>query len=204
MAAKQKAQAALTRKVGASLMDDMASANSNAGLAVVASIAKLQHEAALRVATLEDDLKEAKAHHRKISEVDLPEAMAEYGLKTLVTVDDLEVKLKDDVNVNITKEHQPAAYDWLMKHGFSGLIKAEISISFNREELNNAIKLADKIKKQGYEPLMSQSIHAQTLKAFVKEQLAIIPPDNTPPDKLFPSDLFGARPYTVATVKSRK
>jgi hypothetical protein len=171
----------------------------NEELAAISALAKLQHEAALSVAACEDRLKDAKDLLRQIAEVDLPEAMLACGVKQFVTDDNLEIKLKPDVTVGISVANRDSAMEWLVEHGFGGLIKSDLSIHFDREELESAKELANTLAQQGLEPELSQSINHQSLKAFVKERMA-----DAEAAEPFPLDLFGARPYNVAVVKPRK
>lgn len=174
----------------------------NEGLALVSSLIKLQFDQELKVAQLEDDLKEAKKRLSQTSEVDLPEAMKQCGVKSFVTEDNLEVELKEDVNVGISEANREPAYHWLKSHEFDGLIKSDLAMHFDKDQLEKADKLVEALRKKGYEVEVKQSIHYQTLKAFVKEQLA--DGERYTQDDPFPMDLFGARPYQVAKVKPRK
>lgn len=172
---------------------------SNEGLALISSLAQAQYDAALKVAQLEDDLKEAKRELAKVSEVDLPEALKEVGVKEFTTTTGLKVSLKEDVNVGITEAKREEAYAWLRDNGFDGLIKSDLSLHFDRDHLKDAEKLVTQLGKKGYDVEFKQNVHYQTLKAFVKERMA-----DTESEAPFPLDLFGARPYQVAVVKGKK
>lgn len=198
MAKKTKKTDALIDMMGEHASGVQVSA-SNEGLALISSLAQAQYDAALEVARLEDELSSAKEQLRIVAEVDLPEAMKECGVKDFTTTAGLTVKLKEDVNVGIAAPRREEAYQWLIDHEFGGLIKSQLGMSFDRDHLSDAVKLAEKLKKQGYEIDMSQSVHYQTLKAFVKERMA-----DTDSELVFPLDLFGARPFQVAVVKPRK
>lgn len=187
-----------------SLLDSMAGhtadvSASNASLAEVSALAKQQWEAALEVARLEDALKVAKQNLRRISEEDLPEAMKQCGVKKFVTDDDLEIDLKEEITVGIAAPRREEAYQWLVDHDYGGIIKSDLELLFNREDRAKAEKLAESLRKKGYDVTMNSAIHPQTLKAFVKERIA-----DTESDVEFPLELFGARPYNVAKVKPRK
>lgn len=172
---------------------------SNEGLALISSLAQAQFDAALKVASLEDDLKEAKRELAKISEVDLPEAMKENGVKDFTTTTGLKITLKEDVNVGITEAKREEAYNWLTENGYDGLIKSDLALHFDRDHLKDAEKLVAQLGKKGYDVEFKQNVHYQTLKAFVKERMA-----DTESETPFPLDLFGARPYQVSVVKGKK
>lgn len=194
---KGKSEAALLDMMGEHAAGITVSA-SNEGLALISSLAQAQYDAALKVAHLEDDLKEAKDELRKVSEVDLPEAMKECGVKDFTTTTGLKITLKEDVNVGIAAARKEEAYEWLKANGFDGLIKSDLSLHFDRDHVKDADKLVAQLSKKGYEVEFNQSVHYQTLKAFVKERMA------DTEQEAFPLDLFGARPYQVAVVKPRK
>lgn len=195
-------------KAERSLLDEMSgvaeaaqNVASDDALATIAALAQQQYEAMLEVARAEDKLKEAKKVLMRISTEDLPTALEAAGIKEFTTKDGLKVTVKEDVTCGITEANRELAYQWLIDHDFAGIIKSEISVSFGKEELEAAEELADEIREKGYDVDFSQNIHAQTLKAFVKERMA---DTEVKPEDAIPLDLFGARPYSVATVKPRK
>lgn len=187
-----------------SLIDSMAGVAAEVGasddaIASIAKLAKAQYDAALEVARLTDALKVAGDNLRKIAETDLPEAMRAAGMESFKTTDGLQIEVKPDVKVAIPKAREEEAYAWLREHDFDGLIKSNVGVTFDREEVKKAQKLVDQLNKKGFNVAFNQGIHYQTLKAFVKERMA-----DTESDIKFPLDLFGAFPYTVAVVKPTK
>lgn len=172
--------------------------NDNA-IARVSAIAKTQFDAAVRVAELEDELKKAKADLFKISTVDLPEAMKEAGLEKFTSTDGLEISVTPDVQCGIPAARREEAYEWLAENGFGGIIKSDVDVIFGRDEREKAEKLVEQLRKKGLEVTFNQSVHAQTLKSFVKERMA-----DTESEIEFPLDLFGVFPFDKATVKPTK
>lgn len=196
MAAKSTKRAAAVKKLGGETAQVNAA---DAGLALVSRLAQMQRDAELKVAAAEDALAEAKNNLKQIAEVDLPEAMREVGLETFVTEDGLEVKRKDEVECSISEANRPAAFSWLIAHQYGGLIKLDVAMHFDRGEQKKAEKLAEQLRKKGLDVNVKQTIHPQTLKAFVKERIA-----DTESEVPFPLELFGAFPYVKATVKPKK
>ena len=168
-------------------------------IAKISKIAKAQFDAAVRCAELEDDLKKAKADLFKIATIDLPEAMKEAGLEKFTTSDGLEVGVTKDVQCGITEAKREAAYTWLIENDFGGLIKSDVDVIFGRDERAKAEKLVEQLRKKGLEVTFNQSIHAQTLKSFVKERMA-----DTESEVPFPLELFGVFPFDKASVKPTK
>lgn len=186
------------------LLDSMAGVTgemqtSDGSIARVSAIAKAQFDAAVRVAELEDELKAAKADLFKISTTDLPEAMKEAGLEKFTTTDGLEIAVTPDVQCGIPATRREEAYEWLAEHGFGGIIKSDVDVIFGRDEREKALKLVEQLRKKGLDVTFNQSVHAQTLKSFVKERMA-----DTESDVELPLDLFGVFPFDKATVKPSK
>ncbi len=174
-------------------------AASDSALALVSSLAAIQLERERDVADAEDALSAAKDALRQVKEVDLPEAMKEAGVKTFTTVDGAVVTCKNEVQVNITEANRPAAFQWLIDNGFGGLLKLDVEIHFDRGDRDKAEKLAAQLSKKGIDTVVKQNVHPQTLKSFAKERIA-----DTESDIVFPLDLFGARPYSVSSIKPGK
>lgn len=119
-------------------------------------------------------LKERQKEYLSITEKDLPEAMdaaqcaefkhAESGKK---------IQVKDDVHASISKANAPAAHAWLREHNHGDIIKNEITVPLARGLDNVATDIIADIKaKYGIDAERKESVHASTLKAFCREQLA--------------------------------
>lgn len=186
-------------KVVAAQQDVPPTQATNAELTLVSSLAQIQLQRELDVARCEDALRDAKDALRQVSEVDLPEAMREVGIKTFTTTDGLVINVKPEVQCSITVANREAAYQWLVDNDFGGIIKVDVSVHFDSGQQDRAHKFADQLTKKGADVKLEQTVHAQTLKAFVKERIA-----DTESNVPFPLELFGARPYTKATVKAAR
>lgn len=143
---------------------------------------------------IEDELKTAKETTRRLSEETIPCAMQEVGLKEFKLETGEGVSCKDDVYASISAANKAAAFRWLDEKGFGGLIKTDVSVQFGRDGDEAAQKLEQELQAMGLLPEVSRAVNAQTLKAFLREQLA-------KGEEGLPLDLFGARPVTVTTIK---
>lgn len=169
-------------------------APSDEQISEVATLARRWLNASAAVEDAEEALRKAKATLERIETIDLPEAIAETGLSELKLATGEKVKVADDVSCGITAANQEAAFAWLTKHGYEGLIKAVVVTQFSAGDLERAQALvATLAKKKGLEVEFKRSVHPGTLKAFLKEQIA--------QRAKLPLDLFGARSYSRATVK---
>lgn len=141
-------------------------------------------------------LKEKSARARFLREESIPLIMLELGLTTLVLSSGETLKIKDEVYASIPKDNWPAVVEWLTKTDNDGLIKSELSVLFGRGEKKKAQALFQQLLKKGLNPVLDEAIHAQTLKAFIKERLrAALPID---------LDLFGARSTSEAIISKPK
>lgn len=141
-------------------------------------------------------LSAAKERARRLSEETIPSAMQELGISDLKLTDGTSVKISDDVYVSIPKDNQEAAFDWLNSKGHGGLIKVDVITHYTKGNANEAAKLALTLEKKGLSVAIQQSVHSQTMKAFLREQLRN--------GAQIPLDLFGARPVNLTKVTQPK
>lgn len=166
---------------------------SNDALTQISLLARHQRACEDAIADLELKLKKATEELRKVQEDLLPNAMAEAGMKAFTLDNGAKITIKDDVAVSIPKDQKYQAYQWLRDNGFGDVIKHNVVVEFGKEDDDAAIRLMQYCEKQGKHAEDQQSVHSQTLKALVKEQLA--------KGKEIPLDLFGAYPYSKAVIK---
>jgi hypothetical protein len=83
----------------------------------------------------------------------------------------------------------------LEEHDFGGLIKTAVTVQFGKGEDEKAVELYERLVAEGLVVEADREVNAQTLKAFLREQLAAAAP--------VPLDLFGARPVWVAKIKTK-
>lgn len=146
---------------------------------------------------IEDELKQAKERVRMLAEESIPSAMQEIGLTEFKLDTGEKVTVKADVYASIPAARKTEAFEWLDAHGFGSLIKTGVSVQFGRGEMDNASELYDDLMLKGMTPELKQDVNAQTLKAWLREQLEEGLPD-------LPLDLFGARPVDIAKITAPK
>lgn len=165
-------------------------------LGEVQSLARILVDYDNDIEAAEEKLKALKENARRVREESLPNAMAEVGLDKVVLQSGEEIKVKRDVYVAIPSEQKPKAYAWLEANGHGALIKTEVAVAFGKEQREAALEFQRDCEQRGLEAEVAVTVHAGTLKAFLREQL-----ENAKP---VPLDLFGARPVSIATVKLPK
>ncbi|WP_448506571.1 gp33 family protein [Immundisolibacter sp.] len=168
---------------------------SNSEVYEISSLAHLQIKRQERVNELEVMLKEATEALRKVQEIDLPNAMAQAGVQSITLPTGEKITIKEDVYASIPKdERYNEALDWLRSRGFGDLIKNEVKVVFGRGEEDSAKALVAELNVNGWRNYsVSEGVHASTLKAFMREQLA--------KGVDIPMELFGATPVTKAIIK---
>lgn len=144
-------------------------------------------------------LEELKGKQDKILMGHIPTIMKTLGLEEFKLTDGSKVTVKEDVKCGLTEERKPAAFDWLREHEFDGIIKTGLTLSFGKGEQDAVKKAMETLHEAGFEPSVSEGVHPQTLKSFVKEQLEA--------GTNLPLETFGVFEYKVAKIalpKTRK
>ena len=168
----------------------------NAGLDTVAGLARKIKYQQDKVERLDRELKDEKQALLKLTDEDLPSTMADLGLSKFSLDDGSTVEVKPTYGASILVKDRPAAYEWLRENGFDDIIKNVISCQFGRGEDDQASAFPAFASQQGYPADQNESIHASTLKAFVKERI------ETGED--FPHTLFGAYVGQRAIIRGAK
>jgi tagatose-1,6-bisphosphate aldolase len=161
--------------------------------ALVTALADAEDE----VAQAEQLLKDKKEAARFLKEESIPSAMQSLGLKQVVLETGEKVTIAQEVYASIPAENKAEAYAWLEDNGFGGLLKLSLAIEYGKGEKQEAIALFKELTERGIVPDLSEGVHAQTMKAFLKEQIAA-------GNEALPLDLFGARPVFVAKITQPK
>ena len=163
----------------------------------ITALAMLLRAAEAEVAAITTELQVSKENVRRLQEEDLPELMRELNLSEIKLLDGSSVKVVDEIDCSISEERRARAHAWLTENGFGGIIKSAITVEFGRDEHAEAVAATRKIHDAtGRDALLKEGVHPQTLKAFVKEQLAA--------GVAVPQELFGLRPYSKAKLTAAK
>lgn len=144
-------------------------------LASLADLVNQQKELETRIKNGENLLKQLKEELEEISTKLIPDRMDQLGMRNLTTATGVKVEIKPFYSAKILS---PVAYKWLDEHGHGGIIKTTVERRFTRDERDAAVKFA--AENPGFE--LNESIHHQTLTAFVKE---IYSDNESLPEELF-------------------
>lgn len=146
------------------------------------AMAEDMRSAAEDVAANKRALEAATERYKRLETVDLPELMREIGVPALTLPDGTALQLADDFSCGITEEKAPAALAWLRENGFGALIKSVVSAEFGRGEEERAQQASKLLQDNGFDPAAKETVHPQTLKSFIREQMEAGKP---PPFDLF-------------------
>lgn len=166
------------------------------GLATVAKLARSIRDTEETINSLEERLKLEKNKLLKLTDEELPSALAEVGISSFKLEDGSTVEVRQTYGASILVNNRESAYNWLRDHGYDDIIKNTVLCQFGRGEDDQASAFAAFAQQQGYVPEQKTEIHPQTLRAFVKERV-----EN---GDEFPMELFGAWVGQRAVVKRGK
>jgi len=121
------------------------------------------------IANAEAGVKKLKEKANVISQFEIPQMMEEMNIKKLKLKDGETVEVSNFYSVSIVD--QDAAFKWLRENGRGDIIKNDITVTFGRGEDNKAAQYAVLARGQGFEPVQKIGVHAQTLKATLRERV---------------------------------
>ena len=149
-----------------------------------------------RINLSEQNLKDLKKEHDRLSGEVIPTMMAEMGLSHLKLTDGSTVDVKPNYSASITVANREAAFNWLRENGLGDIIKNEISVSFGRNEDNKAADYAALAEERGFQPTQKLKVEPMTLKALVRERLEA--------GKSMPTEIFNVFVGNKTTIKRNK
>lgn len=150
---------------------ESASAQGHNSLAYLEGLVQLHQEVSSEVADLEDQTKVKKAELQRIKQNTLPDAMMQVGLTSFKTQDGIEVSVDPIVAGSIPKDNRAAAHEWLRKNGDGDLIRANVVVSFTKEQHAEADALFERLTAEGYTVTREESVHPATLCSWAKKAL---------------------------------
>lgn len=168
------------------------------GLGSVAVLARHLVDLQTQKAELEKVINELNSRINKLETDALPAALDKVGLQNFTLNDGTKVELKDVVRAGLpNKDKHPQerqlALEWLVEHEHGGLIKRTLEFFLDKGFDAIALqKIIDTAANLGVKDVaLDETVHTQTLAAFVREQLAR--------GEALPASLFGV--YVGRTIK---
>jgi hypothetical protein len=143
----------------------------NESLKNISDLATRQLNLEANIKQAETNLEEMKERCRNLSENLLPEAMMAIGMEKFSLSDGTAIKIDKFYSASIPKENATASFAWLRANNFAEIIKRKIECTFGKGDDEKATLVKQAMIGCGVEPIDKESVHPQTLKAFVREQL---------------------------------
>ena len=141
------------------------------GLKDIVAAAEVQLDLQVEVEKMETALKDKKERLRRQSQEIVPNMLMELGLEKLVINGGYEVSIKDEMYVKMPEDMWPA-FDWLRVNNLDSIIKTQVSVDFGKGEDEQAQELVDSLAEQGVQAKVKSTVHPQTLKAVLREQMS--------------------------------
>lgn len=143
-----------------------------------------------RAASALHDLEEK---FKEVDSMQIPDLFDELGIRKLSLANGRTVEVKLKYAASITEANSTEAFGWLEKNGHDSLIKHKVTVDIRKGENEEYAKLIETLNVQGVSYTDKNTVHPQTLSAFVKEQI------ESGAD--FPKELFKVYPLRSTNVK---
>jgi hypothetical protein len=166
---------------------------SNADLEQLSTLAARLFKENKAVEEAEEKLKEAKKAATQTSEKDIPELMAQVGMKTFETKTGLKISIKKVIRASITQAKKIAAHKWIVDNGHGGMLKRSVMVAFNTDQAEEALALRKRLEGEFDMVKDDTKVESSTLRAFIKRELEA--------GHEVPMELFGAHEQKRTTLK---
>lgn len=137
----------------------------------VSTLAKKQLQLENEVEMAELAWEQKKAELAQVRDKDIPSAMAEVGISSFTLDDDSVVTVKLYYSAKIDDDNREQAFEWLEANGHGDIIKHTIGVALGRGEDEMAKLVVEALEKIGVSYTDKNSVHYQTLVAFIREQV---------------------------------
>ena len=129
----------------------------------------------------EDSINKLKEKAKILSQIEIPAMMQDMHITKLKLKDGESVEVKPFYYASVSQginetdsdyaQRKEQAFTWLRNNGLGDIIKNDITVTFGKGEDNKAAQYAVLARGQGFEPVQKVGVHAQTLKAVVRERV---------------------------------
>ena len=179
-------------------------------LNVIRNRARQLRDAYLKKNDLESQIKSVDQSIKKIERDELPEMFTNAGISS-VTVEAsgnhpaFVAERSTVYTAKIPDDKRQDAFQWLEQHGHGDLVKSVINIYFGMQEHEKYLEVIKLLsshvselfpKDRSIQFYTNESVHHQTLKAFVKREVQ--------DGHLIPFDLLGAYIFDEVKIKEEK
>lgn len=133
----------------------------------IAKLVKTQLDLEEQVARHEEKLKEAKTLLDVFASTTFPDYLLQEGIDEITLFDGTKVKRQQVIAAKVTQANAPVAFKWLRDNDHGDMIKEALIVS-EKEAMDEARRYMENLRI----PFdTKETIHPQTLKAWVREML---------------------------------
>lgn len=151
--------------------DYMDNAPTDQGVSTLANLGQALVKAELDVLKAEAELKKAQDLRKDIEERQIPDAMREAGVEELKLAGGVVIGIEEVLGVTVRKDNKQRVLNWLEKEGHGGIIKRKLSVTFNKDQQDEASNLIKVLVEEHGMPTKEEREYAsQTLKKIVRER----------------------------------
>ena len=130
---------------------------------------------------VEEQLNQLNKELSIIETVDLAKAMVEAGVEDFTLSGGASIKLRDVIRNGLSKDptQRQATFDWVTDNGGKNIIKDHFEVDYDKGSYEQALKLRAILQEHHINFDEFESIHVQTLWAFLREKLnegKVMPP----------------------------
>lgn len=140
-------------------------------LTVISLLAEAQLKLERQIEQTEEQLSKLNEQLAAIRDTKLPDAMSEVGMSSFKLRDGAAIIIQPFYQGKIPEGRETEAFKWLRDHNFDSIIKRNVVCAFGKGQDELAAKLVKLLMKQRFEFQDKQSVHPQTMKAFIREQV---------------------------------
>lgn len=183
-------------KVNDLMAEDVASSQSrtptNEELQQLSTLVQSLQEQEQEVDRITEDLKKAKEKLQEVSMERIPNLFDQLGLSQIKLASGETVEVRRTFAAHISQKNWPAAVKWLRDNGHEAIVKHDVIVKLKKGEEEQHRSLIAQLNDDGFSYADKESVHPQTLKAFVTEQI------ESGAD--IPMDTFGVHPVRTTKV----
>jgi hypothetical protein len=167
-------------------------------LTVVRLKAVQLRDAYLEQAEIEECLKKVNDKIKGIERKDLPDLFSKAKISSVTVEADgnhpaFVAERGTVYTAKIPDEKRQEAFQWFEQQGHGDLVKSIISIVFGMQEHEERLRVMELLSNNDIEYWNNESIHAMTLKAFIKRELKA--------GRIIPHDLLGVFVFDEVKIK---
>lgn len=149
--------------------DELQSEVTDRELYSIQGLVKQQIRAKEDVEKLEVALAVAKAKHRKIEEVELPELLKKRGITHIRLADGTVIDVTEKPKAYVKAAHKEEFFKWLEDNGHAAIIKGTLTMSYGKGDFDKMDRERNQLIQHGFVPIEKRDVHNMTLQAWVAE-----------------------------------